>query len=446
MPFSAGNLLNDTKLTLEKSATDAFGSVVDDFAKNTLGGLIPSNLPGSTQPANRNDGSWYASSYAASLAGIDYRPKLKFMFKVEFIFSEWAISKFPRAFTDTQRNSFTFMIKQVDRPKIDFEYEDDVNMYNFRTKVLKKIRHRDLTMVFMDDVGNRVFDFVRALMMIHQPITERSTLRDDTTRPPDLSSKTLPQGSGMVFSDHDKRAVVDAAHRGVVNSAYGNSIECIRVKQIFVSPSSTLDYATQMTSFDFINPRIVSFDFDELSHEANDVSQLTLTFDYDWMEMVRVGALGVEGSEYNLDYNITVPGVNGAPSDITPNHVGTAARRSGAGGGGSPLANALSGILGRGVSQLTSDAIGKLVTKAGGGRFATALGGTATSALSGPISGIVQGGARDLLFSGLSTPNARATQSTITDRSTAGADKPIADVSSSNAYDGENPGTPQAGA
>lgn len=446
MPFSAAGLLNDAKLTLEKSATDAFGSAVEDFSKGALGGLIPSNLPGSTKPANRNDGSWYATSYAAALAGAtSYRPKMKFLFKVEFIFAQWAIDKFPAAFSDTQRNSFTFMVKQVDRPKIDFEYEEDVNMYNFRTKVLKKIRHRDLTMVFMDDTGNRVFDFVRTLMMIHQPITERSVARDNSSRPPDPSSKTLPQGSGMVFSQHNANALVDAAHRGVVNSPYGNSIETIRVKQIFVDPSSPLDSASKMTSFDFISPRIVSFDFDELSHETNDVSNLTLTFDYDWMEMVKVGSLGIGNNPYHLDYDIAVPGVNGAPSDITPNHVGAATgSASGAGGGGNKLLNALTGILGRGASQLSSDAIGKLVKTVGGnGRFATALGGAASSALSGPISGIISGASRDLFSPGGASSsfstNARPAIATIIDPSTAGPDRPIAVIHSSQAYEPSGP-------
>ena len=218
MPFSAANLLNDTKLTLEKSATEKFGSVVDDFAKDKLSAAFGQKKQDGKQSANRNDGSWYATSYAASLAGHDYRPKLKFMFKVEFIFAQWAIQKFPDAFKDLQRNSFTFMVKQVDRPKIDFEYEEDINMYNFRTKVLKKIKHRPLTMIFMDDVGNRVFDFVRLLMMIHQPITEKSPLRDNSNRPPKPSSQTLPNGSGMAFSNHDRRSSGDNAHRGVVNS------------------------------------------------------------------------------------------------------------------------------------------------------------------------------------------------------------------------------------
>lgn len=440
MPFSAANLLNDTRLTLEKSATEKFGSVVDDFAKDKLSTMFGQQKPDGKQSANRNDGSWYATSYAASLAGHDYRPKLKFLFKVEFIFAKWAIDAFKEPFKELQRNSFTFMVKQVDRPKIDFEYEEDVNMYNFRTKVLKKIKHRPLTMIFMDDVGNRVFDFVRLLMMIHQPITANSSDRDNSNLPPKPSSETLKNGSGMAFSNHDKRRRSDSAHRGVVNSAYGNSIECIRIKQIFVSPAATIDDMSQMTSFDFISPRIESFDFDELSHEANDVSTLTMSFDYDWMEMVKIGALGVGGNQYDVDYNIQAKGVNGAPSDITPNHVGTATGpKSAAGGNGSKFSNLLSSVVSRGATQLTSDTVGKLIkTVAGNGRFATSLGGAASSALTGPISGLVSGGARDLLnFGSGSTPfstNARASQRTVTDSSTAGADHPIAVQSSSQAY------------
>lgn len=255
----------------------------------------------------------------------------------------------------------------------------------------------------------------------------------------------------MVFSDADSSVLADFAHRGVLNTrngalGYGNSIECIRIKQIFVNPSSTLESASQMTSFDFISPRIVSFDFDELSHETNDVSLLTMTFDYDWMEMVKVGPLGIGTNEYNVDYNITVPGVEGAPSDITPNHVGAnTGARSAAGGNGSALGNALTGILGRGASQLTSDAIGKLVKTVGGnGRFATALGGAASSALSGPIGGLVSGGARDL-FNNASIPNlsnAHATAQIVVDSSTAGPDRALSVVRSSQVYAAEEP-TPE---
>lgn len=436
MPFSATGLLNDAQISLEKAATDKFGSVVDNFVAGGLGGLIPpAPVPGHEAPANRNDGSWYSTSYAAALAGgTSYRPKLKFLFKVEFIFTQAAKDEYKKIFGSASSNDFTFMIKSVDRPKIDFEYEEDVNMYNFRTKVLKKIRHRDLTIVFMDDTGNRVFNFFRFLMMINSPITRGQTNRDNTLDKP--TSANMPVlGSGMAFG-----GTSDIAHRAVVNSTFGNTIETIRVKQIFVDPSpGGLQTASKMVTFDFMNPRIMSFDMDELSHESNDVSLLTMVFDYDWMEMVDVGALGTSKTPYAPDYNITVPGVHGAPSDISPNSTSSA---QGSAAGSNSLIGALGGILGRGAQQLSADLLGKAVTSiAGKGRFATSLTGVATSALSGPIGGLVSGAARDQLgglFSTISNPNARASAPVLTD-STSTTARPVASVVSSSAYEAFNP-------
>lgn len=440
MPFNAKGLLNDSKLALEKAAVDKFGSVVDDFAKNTLGQFIPG--ASSATPDNRSDpNTWYATSYAASLSGAtNYRPKLKFLFKVQFIFTEEAKAAFPEVFAANTSNDFTFMIKSVDRPKIDFEYEEDVNMYNFRTKVLKKIRHRDLTMVFMDDAGNRVFNFFRTLMMLHSPITRRQLLRDRSTTKPDNKTAGPEFGSGMKFSgiQLDGQSASDNAHRGVINSQFGNSIAAIRVKQIFVDPSSSLANATKMVSFDFVNPRIVSFDLDELTHESSEVNLLTMVFDYDWMEMVDIGTLGTSLTPYNDEdkYNIQVKGVNGAPSDISPNRQNGASGSDG--GGGNSLFNSLGKIVGRGAQQLSSDLIGKAVRSvAGNGRFASSIVGAATNALAGPIGGIVSGAVRDGLSTGFSTvlnPQGRATASSVVDRSTAGDDAPISIVRTSKAY------------
>jgi len=443
MPFSAKNVLNDSQIALEKVATDKFGNVVEDFARGGLGGFLLAVDPNA--PVNRNDGSWYATSYAAGLAGAtNYRPKLKFLFKVEFIFTEAAKAHIRSRFGDARYNSllkneFTFMIKSVDRPKIDFEYEEDVNMYNFRTKILKKIRHRDLTVTFMDDAGNRVFDFFRMLMDIHSPISAGGLYRDRSLTKPD--NKKLSVGSGMAFNATSNSKTDDMAHRSVVNSQFGNSIEAIRVKQIFIDPQSTLSTATHMVAFDFINPRIISFDLDELSHETNDVNLLTMIFDYDWMEMVDIGALGANGTTYTQDFNVKVPGVHGAPSDITPNKASGAVGNGS--GGANPVAGVIGSILGRGAQEITSDLIGKTLGSIGGsGRFSTAIGGIVSSAVSGPIGGFVSGAARERLgglFSSVQNPNARASAAMVTDSTTSGSDKQRSAVFSSSAYTGSDP-------
>jgi hypothetical protein len=166
-------LLKVGGIDAERTATELFGHAVEDFAAGPLNKALQGAF-GSPTPTtvNRNDGSWYATSYAHSLANSQFRPKLKFLFRVEFLFKPKVLEQFGATTAEWAKN-FSFMIKSVDRPKVDFEYED-INQYNFRTKVLKQIKHRALTMTFLDDVGNNVHEFFRFMMMVHSPITRRS--------------------------------------------------------------------------------------------------------------------------------------------------------------------------------------------------------------------------------------------------------------------------------
>jgi len=404
-------ILKSTKLSLEKQAADTFGSAVEDFARGKLG------LGDKTTPlakiAKRDPYSWYASSYASALSGgTDYRPKLKFLFKVEFIFTPQAIAAYPQL----KSQDFTFMIKSVDRPKVDFEYEDEVNEYNFRTKVLKKIRHRELTVTFMDDTGNRVFDFFRTLMFLHSPITQRALQREliDGKKPP--SALSIAEGNGMAFtsaSSLGSATQADIAHRGVINSFVGGSIACIRVKQMFVNPAGRTgrDHMRiidpQEVTYDFLNPRIVSFDLDDLTHESSDPSLLTMQFDYDWMEMVKVGTL------YEADsptYNITVPGITNSPVDIlsgkqAPRDVAQSPAGISPAGAGNPFLKILTNQAGRAAQKITADVVNKAVKQvAGSGRFGGLVAGALTPIASaaggfasGAVSGLVGAGARDLI-------------------------------------------------
>lgn len=368
-------ILNSTKISLERQATERFGAAVEEFSRGTLGPAlgVPNPL---TTPVNRNDGSFYASSYAAALAGgTSYRPKLKFLFKVEFIFTEEAKNAFP-TLKYNESQDFTFMVKSVDRPKIDFEYEDDINMYNFRTKALKKIRHRELTMTFMDDTGNRVMNFFRSIMMLYSPITRRQLMREGTTRAPD--PLMAQEGNGMNFAAPDDAMTNDTAIRGTLHSQVGNVIQTIRIKQMYVNPGSQLGAAVEETIFDFLNARLVSFDLDDLTHEGSDANLITMQFDYDWMEIVQVGPLQQPDGPF---YNIAVPGVNGAPVDFSPAGRGTTPQ-----GGGNPFANIITNQLGRAGQQITSTAINKAVKSiAGNGRFASLIGSEASSILGGLV-------------------------------------------------------------
>lgn len=333
--LDARNILADADINLGKSPEGMFGNAVEDFSRGGSEMGRGESFNNQTQKPQRTGRAFAATSYAAALAGATgFRPKLKFLFKVEFFFTQEAKDLMAKINGDEKsnllNNDFTFLVKSVDRPKIDMEYEDDVNMYNFRTKVLKKIRHRELTMTFLDDTGNRVFSFFDKLMMLHSPITRRSKSRANPHDKP--SAMINGVGSGMTFSQLGDDGAADFAHRGNIESPVGTAIESIRIKQIFVDSSEQdISKALKQNYFDFINPRIVSFDLDDLNHETSEANQLTLQFDYDWLELATV--IVDNKDKLSPDYShIVSPSVIDAPGDVSPSSDSNGAPATGGSG------------------------------------------------------------------------------------------------------------------
>jgi len=389
MKKDLSSIFKGSKAQLEKTGVDKFGAVIEGGVRGALLGK-PKPPPKESTRTPRPPSTWFATSYAAALAGSDYRPKLKFLFKVQFIFKPEIVALYPQL-GGPSGNDFTFMIKTVDRPKVDFEYEDDINVYNFRTKALKKIRHRELTVTFMDDVGNRVFEFFRTMMEIHSPITRGGRPRDNTTNLP------APNGAGIGGMAFATGVLGNAAgaHRDVINTNFGGAIDSIRVKQMFLDPAqANLEQAPRQVMYDFVNPRIISFDLDDLSHDASDASLLTMQFDFDWMEMVKMDSMG--GPDAPI-YIASGKNINGGSSDqlsggsgvLTP--LGSASPIPKA-GGANPFLKILDGAAGRATQKISSDVIGRGVRAiAGNGRLATKLSGSVSSGLNGLVAGATKG-------------------------------------------------------
>lgn len=392
MTINIKPILDQAGMALQRSAANQFGAAVQDFTRQTLGPIFGVNNTAADYsglaPGQRPQGAGFVNtSYAAALSGgTDFRPKMKFLFKIEFVFSPQAIEEFPEILGGSKSQDFTFLVKAVDRPKIDFEYEDDVNMYNFRTKVLKRIKHRELTITFLDDTGNRVINMFRALMMIHSPITRRQIMREGSTVAP--SNTSVLMSNGMVFAtDPAEASQLDNAHRATVNSAFGQVIDAIRVKQMYVDSGASPNNASREIIYDFLNARIVSFDLDDLSYELSEPSIITMQFDYDWMEIVDVGALAAMDGPH---VSVKVPGST-APTDMTVIGDGTAGDTPGP---LSPFANIIGGAAGRIVHTVSSDAVNKAVQSvAGNGLFGQVIGNYASNA----VAGIVGGATRDIV-------------------------------------------------
>jgi hypothetical protein len=292
-----GNILSNSGINLEQQAYSAFGTAISDFSGGPgsvgsqvagilgggggLSGLLGGGGSGSSdygggsssgrgplanegyRPLPGSIGEWNTSPYAMDL--INYAPKHRFLFKV--IFDTYDNQTFSNLFSNG-RNDFQYIIRHIDKPTISFEYED-VNYYNFRTKVLKFIRHDALSMTVIDDINNNFYDFFRGYIHAHSPISRTWNASE---------SYAAMKRNGFAFSGGSSNAP-DSAIRGLLANNNVNILKSIRLFQYFA-------HGTKMNEFKFINPRIIDFNFEETNHEGNDQgNHCTIRFDYDSLVM-----------------------------------------------------------------------------------------------------------------------------------------------------------------
>ena len=395
-----GQIIKGAGVSLDRAVTGKVGSIIEDKVRGQIGDLFGKGLPKVGEPqeipisdrANYRD--WISTSYAAHLTTGDFRPKLKFLFKVEFQFDPAALADLGTLGQKIKYGDYSFFVTKIDKPKFEFEYEDSVNQYNFNTKVLRRVKHKELSISFMDDTGNKVFDFFTAIVTLFSPVVTQDSTTTESTTP----TTKLGIGSGMLFSSPSSAAegnkgTNDLANRRAINTSVGNAISKIRVKQMFLGADRgpNAPPTPKEVIFDFVNPRIMTFDMDELSHEDSNPSALNMTFDFDWMEMVRVDNLA--GTPEPV---IDKARIMGASADILGNvrntnaEVGTSAGIVGgqqtSAGNNNPFAGILGNIGRQVVGQVTNEAINRAVKIIpGNGRFASMITQPAASSLTSSL-------------------------------------------------------------
>lgn len=202
-----------------------------------------------------------SQGYASDLNA--FHPKHKFIFKVVFRFNP----EYAELFKMTSRD-FSFLVMNIDKPKINFESEE-VNHYNFRTKVVKKITHDPLTMTFIDDIKNKVFEFTELYRLCFSPQARR--------RATEMNTPMVTKDSGMNFSEHRELNVAMNASTASVSPMVGQSVNVL--EQIILH--QYFDYGVSVNSFHFMNPRILTMDWDDADHANSNGDAINIQFDYD---------------------------------------------------------------------------------------------------------------------------------------------------------------------
>lgn len=227
------------------------------------------------------------------------RPKLKFNFTVTFKFRRPV--NFPRLNPEAtdMADEMTFALKQASRPNPTINYQD-VNFYNYRTKVATKVEYGVVQLTLYDDVENFAHDMYEEYLKHVSPIANVKKEEANTL----FSSKKGPQNKtfnseGIIDGDgsDDK---IDAGTGSIgplpeVDGGESGLIENIIIRHWYfaqtghrgneeIDPDATAPYDVeniQFIEYQFLNPKIINMTLDELDMTQSDVNTLLLNFNYD---------------------------------------------------------------------------------------------------------------------------------------------------------------------
>lgn len=222
------------------------------------------------------------SSYARDL--IDLAPKHKFMFIVEFVFND-PYSGSVGAQVSNKELNFAFVIKRSTRPQIMFDYED-VNLYNFRTRVLKRMEYQPMSMVFYDDIQNRTLLFYENYLKAVSPISRIDPTESDPNsfdeRGMDFINFTGDDGAPNIFQGGFS-ASISTLNPGTTTSPNNTPLTPKTVIN-HVNLYHLVNAGRAVDVYSFGAPKITELQLDDLdmtdSGEGNEVS---MAFVYDNM-------------------------------------------------------------------------------------------------------------------------------------------------------------------
>lgn len=242
--------------------------------------------PGSRDAQNNLTTRCTASPYAVDL--IARAPKYKFLFVVQFVAED--------GYSALGGNDFgpldmAFAVKKSTRPNVRFQMED-VNYYNFRTKVITKTEFEEMQMSFHDDNLNLATEFYRAYLRAMSPITGLTTNEAD-----------LFEERGMDFVNHTlvDKEIIGAIPANTYSASSGPLAK--DKKHVFreIILYHLFDFGKRMNVYRFIHPRITQLSLDELDMSiGNEGNELSLTFNYDSVYVDANVDIANNGGRYNL--------------------------------------------------------------------------------------------------------------------------------------------------
>lgn len=226
-----------------------------------------------------------ASPYAVDL--IARAPKYKFLFVVQFVPEAGYSPLGGQAYGPLD---MAFVVKRSTRPNLRYQSED-VNYYNFRTKVITRTEFEEMTMSFHDDTMNFGTQFYKSYMQAMTPITNLETV-----------DSNLMESSGMNFgATQTYNQILDQIPADVGAASHGTLAD--DAKQIFkeIVLYHLFDNGNRMNVYRFFNPRINQLQLDDLDMSVGtEGSEISMSFVYDSVFIDPDVSVADNGGKYNL--------------------------------------------------------------------------------------------------------------------------------------------------
>jgi len=225
---------------------------------NTLIGGIQNSGDGEENTTSREICG--ASPYAIDL--IQYAPKYKFLFIVQITLSP----AYQGGLADSA-NRLAFVVKTSTRPQVNIEHEE-INLYNFWTRIPKRAVYEPITMRFYDDNQGLAHLFYTAYLESISPVA-RSFTREQISS---AGGTEWLQANSMAFNS------INSIGSASISALEGGAVSIISQIKLF----HLYDFGKLMNVYQFHNPKFLTMNLDDLDmSESGTGSEIEFQFAYD---------------------------------------------------------------------------------------------------------------------------------------------------------------------
>jgi len=237
---------------------DSIPNVITDI--QNLGSLVDGIFTDNTgQSSTRSLEVCGATPYAIDL--IQYAPKYKFLFVVQVTLKE----AYRNSFGESEKK-LAFVVKTSTRPNVNVEHEE-INMYNFWTRVPKRVIYEPITMRFYDDNKGLAHLFYTKYLESISPISRQGGLENSGQ----LSIEWLQQNS-MNFNNTSTQSTASLTALEGDNTSIIDEIKLFHI----------YDYGRLLNVYHFHHPKLLTLNLDDLDMaETGGGSEIEFQFVYD---------------------------------------------------------------------------------------------------------------------------------------------------------------------